>query len=74
LGSESVQGDSGFANVLKQLGAHITIAPNSTTIEGGHLQEMKPIDINLADQTDTFMGLAVVLSQIEGLSFIRVKS
>lgn len=73
MGSDSVQGDAGFAEVVRKAGANISITSDSIEVLEGSLKDMKPLDVNLANQTDTFMTLAVILSQIKGVSFIRVR-
>ena len=54
------------------MGADVQINKDHITIEGKPLNEMKAIDVVLSDQTDTFMTLSVILSQIDGISYIRV--
>ncbi len=73
IGTKSIQGDAKFSNVLRDLGANITINENSIQVDGT-LDSLKPADVYLTDQTDTFMTLAVILSQVEGVSYIKVLS
>ena len=77
LGTRSLQGDVGFANVLKRMGADVTITPDSITVRG--TDELFGIDADLAEMPDTAQTLAVVAlfadgeTNITGLHTLRVK-
>jgi pentafunctional AROM polypeptide len=78
VGSASMQGDAGFPALLGLMGASVVQGAESTTIRaaaGG----LRGIDVNMANQTDCFMTLAVVaalakgVTQITGIGNQRVK-
>lgn len=59
LGSDSLQGDQRFAEVLAQLGAEVSIGPQETVVTGtGALRG--GITVDMVDITDTFMTLACI--------------
>jgi len=72
-GSESVQGDVAFANVLEKMGATVEWAPNSITVSrdvaGG--QGLVGVDVDCGDIPDAAMTLAVVALFAEGPTAIR---
>lgn len=69
LGSESLQGDVDFANVLKQMGAAAVVGPNSVSVTGP--DRLNGIDIDLASMPDMAQTLAVVALFAEGRTAIR---
>ncbi|MDB5354010.1 MAG: aroA [Phycisphaerales bacterium] len=77
LGKHSLQGDVGFADVLRKMGAAVSVAPDSITITGP--AALKGIDVNLAAMPDTAQTLAVAAlfakgeTTIRGLHTLRVK-
>ena len=77
LGSHSLQGDVGFADVLRRMGAHVKIESNSVTVEG--TDTLDGIDIDLSGMPDQAQTLAVVAlfakgrTAIRGLHTLRVK-
>jgi 3-phosphoshikimate 1-carboxyvinyltransferase len=77
LGKSSLQGDAGFADVLRRMGASVTIGSDSIVVEG--TGSLDPIDIDLADMPDTAQTLAVAclfadgISTLRGLHTLRVK-
>lgn len=77
LGKRSLQGDVGFANLLKRMGAAVAIDSDVITVEG--TDELQGIDANLLDMPDMAQTLAVVAlfaqdeSILRGLHTLRVK-
>jgi 3-phosphoshikimate 1-carboxyvinyltransferase len=77
LGRRSLQGDVGFAEVLRKMGAHVEIGDNQITVSG--TEDLEGIDVNLIDMPDTAQTLAVVAlfaqgsTTIRGLGTLRVK-
>jgi len=77
LGSHSLQGDVGFAGVLKRMGAHVVVTGDSIAVTGP--RQLEGIDVNLADMPDTAQTLAVTAvfaespTMIRGLQTLRVK-
>jgi 3-phosphoshikimate 1-carboxyvinyltransferase len=76
LGSESLQGDVGFAGVLRQMGASVMVTRDAITVTGNDLQG---IDVDLSNMPDTAQTLAVTAlfadgpTTIRGLHTLRVK-
>jgi 3-phosphoshikimate 1-carboxyvinyltransferase len=77
LGRASLQGDVGFADVLKQMGAAAIVGENSISITGP--PRLNGIDVDLASMPDTAQTLAVTAlfatgpTTIRGLHTLRVK-
>jgi 3-phosphoshikimate 1-carboxyvinyltransferase len=69
LGRHSLQGDVGFANVLRKMGARINIASDSITLEAP--QHLDATDIDLSDMPDTAQTLAVIALFAVGPTTIR---
>ena len=69
LGSRSLQGDVGFARVLRQMGAGVTVSPNSITVIGP--DELEAIDVDLSAMPDTAQTLAVAALFAKGQTIIR---
>lgn len=72
LTDDSVQGDSRFATQLEKLGLKASYEKDGIVLTRDLDVPLKAVDVNLKDQTDCFMTLAVILSQAEGISYIRV--
>jgi 3-phosphoshikimate 1-carboxyvinyltransferase len=77
LGSASLQGDVGFADVLARMGASVTRSADSISISSsGHL---RGVDVDMADISDTAQTLAAVAvfadspTRVRGIGFIRGK-
>jgi 3-phosphoshikimate 1-carboxyvinyltransferase len=75
LGTDSLQGDVGFARVLERLGAHVEQGPSSTTVRGtGRLQGA---EIDLSDMPDMTLTLAVTAlfatgpTRVTGVGILR---
>ncbi len=77
LGRDSLQGDVGFANVLRQMGAEANVDSDSITVTGP--DRLVGIDIDLSSMPDIAQTLAVVAlfadgkTTIRGLHTLRVK-
>jgi 3-phosphoshikimate 1-carboxyvinyltransferase len=77
LGKHSIQGDVGFADILRRMGAGVVVENNSITVIGA--DELQGIDVDLAPMPDTAQTLAVAAlfangrTTIRGLATLRVK-
>lgn len=78
VGSESSQGDVGFAKVMEQMGAKITIGPDWIECDGTDCK-LRGLDLNLNDIPDAAMTVAVLalfadgVTNISGIGSWRVK-
>lgn len=70
-GSDSLQGDVRFAEVMGLMGAKVEWAPYSITITGPPRGQLKAIDHNCNDIPDAAMTLAVAALFAEGTTAIR---
>lgn len=70
-GSESVQGDVAFANVLEQMGATVTWTPDSITVTRDPNTKLQGVDVDCGEIPDAAMTLAVVALFAEGPTTIR---
>lgn len=70
-GSESIQGDSRFADVLRRMGADVDYEPNSITITRKPDVELVGIDEDCGDIPDVAMTLAIVGLFAKGKTVIR---
>lgn len=70
-GSESLQGDVRFAEVMGLMGATVEWSPYSITIQGPPRGQLKGIDHNCNDIPDAAMTLAVAALFAEGTTAIR---
>lgn len=70
-GSESVQGDVAFANVMEQMGATVTWAPESITVTRDPSVRLKGVDVDCGKIPDAAMTLAVAALFAEGPTTIR---
>ena len=67
VGSDSLQGDSAFCQVLQRMGCQVTQDPMRTTVRGPKsLSDLRAIDIDMDAMTDTFMTLAAVAVFADG--------
>ncbi|MFI6071214.1 3-phosphoshikimate 1-carboxyvinyltransferase [Actinoplanes sp. NPDC051343] len=57
LGSGALQGDLAFVEVLEEMGAHVSITPEGTTVRGGALRGGT---YNMRDISDTMPTLAAI--------------
>lgn len=77
LGSDSLQGDVGFAHVLRQMGAQTRIGKDSVMVRG--TDRLEGLDVDLSAMPDQAQTLAVVAlfatgpTTIRGLHTLRVK-
>ena len=77
LCTHSLQGDVAFAGVLRQMGATVTVAADSVTVEG--TGDLDGIDVDLSATPDQAQTLGVVAlfargpTRISGLRTLRVK-
>lgn len=76
LGSESIQGDIQFVELLRQMGCTVRQGADWTEVTGGNL---RGIDTDMQDISDTAMTLAAVAlladgpTRITGIANVRVK-
>ncbi|CAJ1940424.1 unnamed protein product [Cylindrotheca closterium] len=70
-GSESVQGDVAFANVMEQMGAKVEWAPESITVTRDSSVKLKGVDVDCGKIPDAAMTLAVAALFAEGPTTIR---
>lgn len=68
-GTESLQGDVKFAEVMEAMGAEVTWQPNSVTVRG--TGTLKGVDLNMNKMPDAAMTLAVAALFAEGKTTIR---
>ena len=70
-GSESVQGDIRFAEVLSQMGATVDWKPNSITVSKPEGKKLNGVDVDCGDIPDAAMTLATVALHCDGPTKIR---
>jgi 3-phosphoshikimate 1-carboxyvinyltransferase len=68
LGTESVQGDMAFVDVLEHMGCRVERSADSTTVTGGPL---RGVDVDMNAISDTVMTLGVVALFASGFTRIR---
>jgi 3-phosphoshikimate 1-carboxyvinyltransferase len=79
LGSASRQGDARFADLLSEMGCAVSRTADSTTVTRAVGEELRGIDVGMADVSDLVPTLAVVAAcaatptRIRGVGFIRAK-
>jgi 3-phosphoshikimate 1-carboxyvinyltransferase len=77
LGTGSLQGDVGFADVLARMGATVTRTTDTLTVSANG--SLRGIDVDMADISDTAQTLAAVAvhadspTRVRGIGFIRGK-
>lgn len=77
LGTETVQGDIRFVELLERMGCKVTVAADHVEVIGP--EHLEGIDADMSDISDTVQTMAVVASQarspstITGVGFIRNK-
>jgi 3-phosphoshikimate 1-carboxyvinyltransferase len=69
LGRQSLQGDVGFAEVLRRMGAGVALRRDSMTVSGSG--RLSGIDVDLAPMPDTAQTLAAISLFAEGRTIIR---
>jgi len=79
LGTDSVQGDARFADILASMGCIITAGPTDTVVMRRRDSPLRGVEVDMADISDLVPTLAVVATQavtptrISGVGFIRGK-
>ena len=71
VGSESIQGDKRFAEVLEQMGARITWGPNHIEAAPPASGKLKALDVDLNHIPDAAMTIAVAALFADGTTTIR---
>ena len=77
LGSNALQGDVGFVEVLAAMGADVTIADNFIEVQG--TGTLRGIDVDMSQVSDTAQTLAAIAPfaegpvRVRGIGFIRKK-
>ncbi|MGB2987150.1 MAG: 3-phosphoshikimate 1-carboxyvinyltransferase [Phycisphaerae bacterium] len=72
LGTESIQGDARFVDVLERMGCRIERRPAQTTVWGPVAGErLRGLDVDLNDMPDTVQTLAVLALFADGPTVIR---
>ena len=71
LGSESCQGDVGFAGVLETMGCTVEQGPRQTTVRGPRDGRLRGIEVDLNDMPDVAPTLAVLAAFADGPTRIR---
>jgi 3-phosphoshikimate 1-carboxyvinyltransferase len=77
LGAGALQGDLGFVDVLRRMGAAVDIGPRGTTVRG--TGELRGLTVNMRDISDTMPTLAAIAPfasgpvRIEDVANTRVK-
>lgn len=59
LGSDALQGDVKFADVLREMGAHVELTPDSVTVAGPS-GGLRGLTVNMRDISDTVPTLAAI--------------
>jgi len=70
-GSDSVQGDVAFADVMEQMGATVTWGPESITVTRDPSVKLKGVDVDCGKIPDAAMTLAAAALFAEGPTTIR---
>jgi 3-phosphoshikimate 1-carboxyvinyltransferase len=68
LGTESLQGDLEYVDVLEHMGCSVVRGPDATTVTGGPL---RGVDVDMNAISDTVMTQAVVALFADGITRIR---
>ena len=77
LGGDSIQGDVAFAGILERMGARVERSPTRIVVSG--TGELRGVDVDMADISDTAQTLAAVAAfasgptRVRGIGFIRAK-
>ena len=77
LGARSLQGDLAFVRVLERMGCVVEVGADATEVRGP--RELRGVEVDLRDLSDTAQTLAVVApfattpTRITGIGFIRHK-
>ncbi len=79
LGTDSVQGDARFVDILASMGCIVSAGPTETVVMRRRDTPLRGVDVDMADISDLVPTLAVVATQavtpsrISGVGFIRGK-
>ncbi len=68
-GTDSLQGDARFANIMEMMGAEVQWEPNQITVRGSG--NLRGIDVDMNEMPDAAMTLAVAALFAEGTTAIR---
>jgi 3-phosphoshikimate 1-carboxyvinyltransferase len=68
IGRGSAQGDLGFARILGDMGASLTLGSDAIQLQGG---ELNGLDVDMDHMPDTVLTLAVVAGLARGRTHIR---
>ncbi|MFC8432082.1 3-phosphoshikimate 1-carboxyvinyltransferase [Streptomyces sp. NPDC057253] len=77
LGADALQGDLAFVDVLRRMGAEVTVGADATTVRG--TGELRGLTVNMRDISDTMPTLAAIAPfasgpvRIEDVANTRVK-
>ena len=77
LGAGALQGDLGFVDVLRRMGAEVSVRPDGTTVRGTRV--LRGLTVNMRDISDTMPTLAAIAPfadgpvRIEDVANTRVK-
>jgi 3-phosphoshikimate 1-carboxyvinyltransferase len=71
LGSGSAQGDLHFIDVLKQMGARVTIAEDHVEVVGPPVGQLRGVDVDMNAISDTAQTLAAIAPFANGPTTIR---
>ncbi len=72
LGTQSIQGDAGFVDVLERMGCRVERHPSRLTVQGpGDGERLCGVDVDLNSMPDTVQTLAVIALFAEGPTVIR---
>jgi 3-phosphoshikimate 1-carboxyvinyltransferase len=71
LGRDSTQGDLGFVDVLRQMGAEIEIGGDATEVQGPPNGDLRGVDLDLGPISDTAQTLAAIAPFASGPTTIR---
>jgi 3-phosphoshikimate 1-carboxyvinyltransferase len=71
LGRDSTQGDLGFVEVLRAMGAEVEIGEEFTEVQGPSRGELRAVDLDLGPISDTAQTLAAIAPFASGTTTIR---
>jgi 3-phosphoshikimate 1-carboxyvinyltransferase len=71
LGRRSTQGDLGFVEVLRQMGAEVEVGDDATEVQGPPHGDLRGVDLDLGPISDTAQTLAAIAPFASGPTTIR---
>jgi 3-phosphoshikimate 1-carboxyvinyltransferase len=71
LGRGSTQGDLGFVEVLRQMGAQVEVGDDATEVQGPPSGDLRGVDLDLGPISDTAQTLAAIAPFADGPTTIR---